>query len=509
MFDFDMVTAAISQAASVPPRAEPTDGFVAMFSNLTARNQGFAKLFAVASTTGKGQPSSVPDAKGDKSLDVPMKGSKEKVADKGKQKDEFSDQHQAAPIFEAATAPTPTVVVAPAIIPVISRSTECHDKTSTIRSSEPKCAKTANRTPVVPERQESSPSPPTLSVERVDSGGPRVDTKRVLTDLVGAGTVSALQESAAKGGSQGTLPSAQTNAAKAPEVSTEKKSAEPKNNKDQVTDPTVPSFQDASVALGSGIGTRMNGTKAVSPMQTKSTAENRAIGPESAGPGATPRDSAKADNKPHEAKAAVATGRISGKQKETSVAHKSIHQDESRSIFTPSSASSVPRTESGKAANATAGSTRQPEGPDNIGPRSPVAFHSTRLAQRIGGPELRLVVNSDMAGQIQLSTSLRHNDVQLTVQTDRSDVAAAMRNDMPSLDAHLHDHTLRLGEVHIVAPGDGPSSGLGMSGQQQGQRQWHSLQQIPYRDTESAAPAVNDESAVYAAAVEGRISVLA
>jgi hypothetical protein len=139
---------------------------------------------------------------------------------------------------------------------------------------------------------------------------------------------------------------------------------------------------------------------------------------------------------------------------------------------------------------------------------APVAFHSLRLTEQIAGPELHFNWRSPEAGDIQLSTSLHHRDVQMIVNAERADTAAAMRAELPSLDHRLHEHSLRLGEVNIVAQERSLSTGLAMSGQDRGHREWNVP--APFtRGPEETRRETKVESLLTAVPSDGRVSVLA
>lgn len=101
------------------------------------------------------------------------------------------------------------------------------------------------------------------------------------------------------------------------------------------------------------------------------------------------------------------------------------------------------------------------------------AFHAEHLTEQMSGPELQFIWHSPESGDIQLSTSLHQRDVQMTVNTERADTANAIRAELPTLDGRLHEHSLQLGEVSIVAHERSVSTGMGMAGQQQGNREWN------------------------------------
>jgi len=468
----------------------------------------FLKLFALDSGTGKEQLGGEVEVKSAKSSSDPTRQSKEKAVERGKEKQDAFDQQQTTPVIESATT-APVVVPAPQII-LGWPAEKCREATANGSS---KTESTKVSRPATdnsePQPQQPTTIPVLFAAEGPDSTS-RVDSKRVLADLVGVPKSSVPPKSSTNSAAPEVLASAGTKWADPPQAAPEKKPAPAMENEGS-GDLRRSSPQDGSALPASMIAAKVSETKAIPPWQRKSSAGNRLNVFESA---VSPnlRDSREVGTQAHESKTLDAMSRIAGPVKKLAIPQKTVIDEGSAQVLSPSTMSSIPRVDTRNAMKAAAAPIRQVDGAEITGLRSPMAYHSTRLAQRIGGPELRLVVNSEAAGQVQLSTSLRQNDVQLSVNVDRSDVAAAMRNELPSLDAHLRDHTLRLGEVHIVAQGDGLSSGLGMTGQQQQeQREWQSSHQIAYRDQESAAAAsvITDEPAVNTAAVDGRISVLA
>jgi len=142
--------------------------------------------------------------------------------------------------------------------------------------------------------------------------------------------------------------------------------------------------------------------------------------------------------------------------------------------------------------------------------RPAVAFHALHLTEQMSGPELRFTWHSPESGEIQLTTSLHQHDVQMTVNTDRVDTAGAMRADLPNLDHRLQEHSLRLGDVSIVAHERTVSTGLGMEGQQRGNREWNAPgnNSNPEISPQASTEKQNDNAGSISNG-EGRISVLA
>ena len=147
--------------------------------------------------------------------------------------------------------------------------------------------------------------------------------------------------------------------------------------------------------------------------------------------------------------------------------------------------------------------------PDSDQNKPSAAFHSLHLTQQMAGPELRFTWHSPDSGDIQLSTSLRQRDVQMTVNTDRGDTASAMRADLPYLDSRLQEHSLRLGEVSIVAHERSPSTGLGMAGEQRGHPDWspHVVESAEQETPETYNE--SNENPIPILSSDSRVSVLA
>jgi len=155
----------------------------------------------------------------------------------------------------------------------------------------------------------------------------------------------------------------------------------------------------------------------------------------------------------------------------------------------------------------TISAVRHIEAPEISASRSTVAFHATRLTQQMSGPELRFKVHSETAGQVQLSTSLHQRDVEMAVSAERPETAAAMRAELPTLDARLRDHALRLGDVSIGSPAPLLSTGLDMAGGGQRRPPWSS-RAVPDRDSESFSSTATEELTTIPSLLDGRISVL-
>src|SRR5262249_11455846 len=188
----------------------------------------------------------------------------------------------------------------------------------------------------------------------------------------------------------------------------------------------------------------------------------------SAAPAADPAQEKLRDSEHAEKKIAI-EAQISGRGNIATphtAASSETHSWRDTAIHVTSSASEPAEESSPRAANVVPGA-------DPGDRKAPMAFHSARLTEQMGGPELRFTWRSPEMGEIQLSTSLRHRDVQMMVATDRGETASAMRAELPSLDQGLQGHSLRLGDVSIVAQERSMSAGLGMGNHSRGQHTWN------------------------------------
>jgi hypothetical protein len=109
---------------------------------------------------------------------------------------------------------------------------------------------------------------------------------------------------------------------------------------------------------------------------------------------------------------------------------------------------------------------------DDSQQKAPIAFHATRLTERMAGPEMHFTWHAQGGEGIQVSATMRGRNVQLVVNTERLEVASAVRDEVPTLDASLQQHALRLGEVKVISGEGTLSTQLSMSGQQHREHEW-------------------------------------
>jgi hypothetical protein len=82
------------------------------------------------------------------------------------------------------------------------------------------------------------------------------------------------------------------------------------------------------------------------------------------------------------------------------------------------------------------------------------------------------------SGGIQVSTTLRDQTLELGIATEHTDTAQALRMELPSLDVHLREHALRLGEAQITASSQ-LTSNMSMNWQGGNQRNWDTPRFVP------------------------------
>ncbi len=94
-----------------------------------------------------------------------------------------------------------------------------------------------------------------------------------------------------------------------------------------------------------------------------------------------------------------------------------------------------------------------PAGPDpslaENSQASSVVIHNARVLERIGQSEMRLGLNSDNFGSIELHTRVSQNRVGACVVTTHTDLRAAMMAEIPSLERAIAQHQLRLDSFNL------------------------------------------------------------
>jgi hypothetical protein len=137
-----------------------------------------------------------------------------------------------------------------------------------------------------------------------------------------------------------------------------------------------------------------------------------------------------------------------------------------------------------------------------------IAFQAVRLAERMAGPEMHFAWRNDDGGQVQVSASVHQREVQLAVSTERPDAAIAIRAEVPSLDSRLQEHSLRLGEVRVVADERALSSGLGTPSDGRGNREWNGAS-VMRNSTSAEVPLEEEVPARTMLRGSGHVSLLA
>jgi Flagellar hook-length control protein FliK len=218
---------------------------------------------------------------------------------------------------------------------------------------------------------------------------------------------------------------------------------------------------------------------------------------------------------PEEHPAAIRSDRLAGKAKRE-IRLRSVSSIDSsplknenwgRAVAAPETfdQSEIPVGDRGE--TATAAEKSSLTSPDDPPAKPAVAFHVLRLAERIAGPEMHFSWQSRDKGELQVSATVQEGSVQMVVNTDRPEMANAMRAELPALDSRLHEHSLQLGEVRVASQQCGLSTELSMAGQQHQNREW-TRQQVPAVRSAEASEAPIELSLGNLADKE-RLSVLA
>ena len=96
----------------------------------------------------------------------------------------------------------------------------------------------------------------------------------------------------------------------------------------------------------------------------------------------------------------------------------------------------------------TASDTAAPSPAENV-QAAPVVIQSARVLERMGQSEMRLGLNSNNFGSIELHTSVNQDRVGASIATSHEELRAAMMAEMPSLERAIAQHQLRLDGLHM------------------------------------------------------------
>lgn len=94
---------------------------------------------------------------------------------------------------------------------------------------------------------------------------------------------------------------------------------------------------------------------------------------------------------------------------------------------------------------------------------------ASELYQHVGGAEMRIAMQTDLLGTIDLRATLHQSALTATIGVQRGDVQAILSNDLPSLQHALSDKSLRIDQISVMNNSVG--GGLDLGGQRQPQAQ--------------------------------------
>jgi len=104
---------------------------------------------------------------------------------------------------------------------------------------------------------------------------------------------------------------------------------------------------------------------------------------------------------------------------------------------------------------------------------APVVIQSARVLERMGQAEMRLGLNSNSFGSIELHTSVIQDRVGASIATSHTELRAAMMAEMPSLERAIAQHQLRLDSVNVDSgPGAQTGNSGAFGGNSSGSRSW-------------------------------------
>jgi len=83
-------------------------------------------------------------------------------------------------------------------------------------------------------------------------------------------------------------------------------------------------------------------------------------------------------------------------------------------------------------------------------PSVPMQVHAARMFQTDGRSEMRLDMQTQSFGGVEVHTSVSGKDVQLSVTAEHGDLRSFLAPEMPALQSNLQQHDLRLQQVRTL-----------------------------------------------------------
>jgi flagellar hook-length control protein FliK len=94
---------------------------------------------------------------------------------------------------------------------------------------------------------------------------------------------------------------------------------------------------------------------------------------------------------------------------------------------------------------------------------APAVIQSARVLERMGQSEMRLGLNSNNFGSIELHTRVNQDQVGASIATSHTGLRAAMIAEIPSLERAIAQHQLKLDSLNLEARAGEQNSGNGAS----------------------------------------------
>ncbi len=115
----------------------------------------------------------------------------------------------------------------------------------------------------------------------------------------------------------------------------------------------------------------------------------------------------------------------------------------------PEAVRAAANTADAKDAKPQAASAAPTSTPAESVPAAPAVIQSARVLERMGQSEMRLGLNSNNFGNIELHTSVNQDRVGASIATSHTDLRAAMMAEMPSLERAMAQHQLKLDNLNL------------------------------------------------------------
>lgn len=103
--------------------------------------------------------------------------------------------------------------------------------------------------------------------------------------------------------------------------------------------------------------------------------------------------------------------------------------------------------------NRTGSAAVAPSVPDPPAPPGPGSVQMARMVSKAAQAEMRIGLNTQAFGSVEVRTSVHSNDVGVVIGSERGDLRSLMTNDLPGIASNLQQQNLRLNQVSFQQQG--------------------------------------------------------